>query len=272
MLPTVPALTRALDILELFLKDGHPRSIPEITRELQLPRSTVHDLIKTLADRSYLNVIESSPRRYSPGLRLFQLGSLYRSGVDPQRLSQQVAAEVANRCDETVHVAILDNLDAVYIAKADTSQAVRLVSSIGAILPANCTAGGKVLLSSLSDYDLDNRVAASGPLKGMTKRSVSSLSKLKAELEKIRSGGLGFEYCESNEHAACLAAPVYGADGAIVAAISMTVPVVRWSEDQRPEREQIIIEGAARLSSLLGFMGTESVVRRDTPVPAGSAS
>jgi DNA-binding IclR family transcriptional regulator len=127
----VPAVTRALDILELFLEGDGTLSAPEVTRKLQLPRTTVHELLTTLASRSYLVPLPEQPGRYRLGVRTYQLGSRYAEQLDLAAEGQRVAREVAETCDETVHVAILEDTDVIYIAKVDSTHAVRMVSAAG---------------------------------------------------------------------------------------------------------------------------------------------
>src|SRR5215203_2637999 len=111
----VPAVTRALDILELFLDGDETLSAPEITRSLGLPRTTVHELLTTLAARNYLVTVPDQPGRYRLGVRPYQLGSRYAAQLDLPAEAQQVARSVAETCDETVHVAILEGTDVIYI-------------------------------------------------------------------------------------------------------------------------------------------------------------
>lgn len=144
----VPAVTRALDILELFLDGDGTLSAPDIVRKLQLPRTTVHELVTTLAARSYIVQVPGQPGRYRLGVRPYQLGSRYAEQLDLAAEGQQVARSVAETCDETVHVAILEGTDVIYIAKVDSTHAVRMVSAAGRRLPAHCTSVGKMLLAS----------------------------------------------------------------------------------------------------------------------------
>lgn len=125
----VPAVTRALDILELFLDGDGTLSAPDIVRRLQLPRTTVHELVTTLAARSYIVQVPGQPGRYRLGVRPYQLGSRYAEQLDLAAEGQQVARSVAETCDETVHVAILEGTDVIYIAKVDSTHAVRMVSA-----------------------------------------------------------------------------------------------------------------------------------------------
>ena len=151
----VPAVTRALDILELFLDGDGTLSAPDIVRKLQLPRTTVHELVTTLAARSYSCRCPASPGRYRLGVRPYQLGSRYAEQLDLAAEGQQVARTVAETCDETVHVAILEGTDVIYIAKVDSTHAVRMVSAAGRRLPAHCTSVGKMLLASLPEAGAD---------------------------------------------------------------------------------------------------------------------
>ncbi|MFP8963118.1 IclR family transcriptional regulator [Streptomyces nanhaiensis] len=253
----VPAVTRALDILELFLDGDGILSAPEITRKLGLPRTTVHELVTTLAARSYLVPVPEQPGRYRLGVRTYQLGSRYAEQLDLAAEGQQVARSVAETCDETVHVAILEGTDVIYIAKVDSTHAVRMVSAAGRRLPAHCTSVGKMLLASLPPDELDARLPGPGdePLRAMTENSITSPEKLREALAEIRARGVAVERRESNPDVSCVAAPVRDGTGKVVAALSISVPMIRWSEERRAELEALAVGGAAELSARLGHRG-----------------
>jgi IclR family KDG regulon transcriptional repressor len=247
----VPAVSRALDILELFL--DHPAlSAPEITELLGLPRTTVHELVTTLTDRSYLVQSPGQPTRYRPGMRLFQLGGVFADQLDLAHEAREAARRIAADCDETVHVAVLDGADVVYIAKVDSTHPVRMVSAVGRRLPANCTGVGKMLLSGLSPEALDARCPRDRELPGMTPQSITSPTRLRAHLEEIRADGLSYDECESNEAVFCVAAPVYDHTGDMVAAVSVSVPSIRWDDERRDRWSGLIRHGVAELSQRLG--------------------
>jgi IclR family KDG regulon transcriptional repressor len=247
----VPAVTRALDILELFL-DRPSLSAPEITEHLGLPRTTVHELVTTLTDRAYLVAMPGQPTRYRLGMRLFQLGGMFADRLDLAHEAREVARKVAASCDETVHAAVLDGADVVYIAKVDSTHPVRMVSAVGRRLPAHCTGVGKMLLSGLSTDALDARCPRDRELSGMTPRSITSPARLRAHLEEIRATGLAYDECESNEAVHCVAAPVYDHTGDMVAAMSVSAPSLRWNAARRDEWGDLIRRGAAELSQRLG--------------------
>lgn len=251
----VPAVTRALDILELFLDGDGTLSAPDIVRKLQLPRTTVHELVTTLAARSYIVQVPGQPGRYRLGVRPYQLGSRYAEQLDLAAEGQQVARSVAETCDETVHVAILEGTDVIYIAKVDSTHAVRMVSAAGRRLPAHCTSVGKMLLASLPEAELAARIPADAELIAMTENSITEPAALLAHLAEIRRRGIAVESRESNTDVSCVAAPVRDRTNRVVAALSISVPMIRWSDDRLDELTQLAAKGAADLSERLGHRG-----------------
>jgi IclR family KDG regulon transcriptional repressor len=253
MARAVPAVQRAFDVLELFLQE-HELSAPEITAKLGLPRTTVHELVGTLVERHYLAPAGRDNTRYRLGVRGFQLGSAYAERLDIAREGQVVAEEVAERCRETVHIAVLEDRDVLYVAKVDSSHPVRMVSAVGRRLPAHCTAVGKVLLAALPRTELDV-LYANVRLTAMTANSITNRKMLREELDKARFGnGLAREYCESNQDVACVAAPVRDHTGHVVAAMSISVPILRWSETAETDFRELVGEGGRTLSERLGHI------------------
>lgn len=247
----VPAASRALDILELFL-DAPVLAAADVVNRLGLPRTTVHELLGTLVDRSYLLVVPGQPLRYQLGVRLFQLGSVFAQQLDLAREAQRVAAEVAAECDETVHVAILDGTDVIYIARVESTHPVRMISAVGRRLPAHSTGVGKMLLSSLTDEEIDALYRDRDELPSVTPNTITSVSRLRAELAEIDARGLAYDEAESSEDVHCVATGVRDHSGAMVAAMSVSVPVMRWSTERRDVLADLVRAGSARLSESLG--------------------
>lgn len=246
----VPAVSRAFDILELFLDVDGALTAPEIVRALGLPRTTVHELVSTLLVRGYLATDRSGG--YRLGVRVHQLGSRYAERLDLATEGGHVAREVAGSCGESVHVAILEDTHVIYIAKADSTHAVRMVSAAGRRLPAHCTAVGKLLLAHLPEEELYRRVPRESALAAMTPDSITEPAVLYAQLTHVREHGTAVEECESNLDVSCVAAPVRDAAGNVVAALSISVPTIRWAKRRRDEWERLVTTGAHDLSARLG--------------------
>ena len=247
----VPAVIRALDILELFL-DRPQLSAREVAERLDLPRTTVHELLVTLVARAYLISVPGQPVQYRLGMPVFQLGAAFANRLDLVREAQGVARDVAAACDEAVHVAVLDGADVVYLVKVDSTHPVRMVSGVGLRLPAHCTAVGKVLLASLDSQSLD-AVLAQDPLPGMTPASITAPDLLRAHLDEVRADGLAVDIGESDSAMRCVAAAIRDHSGATIAAMSVSAPIIRWTTPSQVTWAKLVREGAAMLSARMGY-------------------
>lgn len=246
-------MTRAADILELFLEHEGPLSAPEIARRVGLPRTTVHELIHTLVDRSLLAVASDGDRQFTLGPTVLSLGYRYQMGLDVAREGQLVAQRIAAQCGETVHVATLAWDEVLYVAKVDTSKTVRMVSTVGGRLPAHVTAVGKVLLAFLSAEELDARLPLDQPLRALTSNSITDGDQLRKVLDEVRATGIAREIRESNQDVGCVAAPVRDHTGTVKAAMSISAPMERHTPGLLREWEATVSQGASELSERLGW-------------------
>jgi DNA-binding IclR family transcriptional regulator len=248
----VPAVIRALDILELFL-DRPQLSAREVAERLDLPRTTVHELLVTLVARAYLISVPGQPVQYRLGMPVFQLGAAFAGRLDLVREAQGVAQEIAAACNEAVHVAVLDGADVIYLVKVDSTHPVRMVSAVGRRLPAHCTAVGKILLAALDRASLD-AVLAKGDLAGMTPESITDPDRLRSHIEGVRADRVAVDIGESDSAMRCVAAAVRDHSGATVAAMSLSAPIIRWTPQAQTEWPELIREGAATLSARMGYV------------------
>lgn len=248
----VPAVVRALDILELFLDDRADASAAEIGETLDLPRTTVHELISTLRTRGYLEPSTVPAGRVELGRRLFELGNAYAERHDLIVEGQRAAERLAARCQETVHLTVRDGTDVVYVVKVDSTHSVRMVSSVGRRLPAHCTAGGKMLLASLAPEVLDELYPRSSDLTALTPNSITSPARLREVLEDAARQGIAEDDGESTPEVRCVAAPIRDRHARVIAAASISVPTSRWSRQRRGELASLVRDAARDLSDRLG--------------------
>lgn len=249
----VPAVARAFDILELFLDETGPLGAPEIAARLGLPRSSVHELLRTLVARGYLEASPESPNRFALGLRAFELGNAYAADLDLTREGGRVAREVAAACDETVSVAVLDGDDVVYVVKVESTQPVRSVAARRA--PAYCTGSGKVLLAGLTDAEVAARYVGREPFAAVTPNTVTTLARLRDELARARARGVALDDRETHLNQRCVAAPIYDHTGRLVAALTVSGPATRLDGDRLAQIEELARRAAADLSRRLGNRG-----------------
>jgi IclR family KDG regulon transcriptional repressor len=261
---TVPAVARAIQLLELFLDEPGPLSIPQITASLGIHRSSVHELVRTLLQHGLLAEAVERPNRYVLGSRMFDFGNAYAARIDLLTEAQHITRAIATACEESVSLAVLDGIDVTYVVKADGTHLMRTVTYPGRRLKAHCTGAGKMLLAGLSDEELTARFQGV-ELIGMTDHSIDTFEHLRSELAEIRMRQLSFDDNEAHLGVRCLAAPIYDHTGSMVAAMSISGPSVRVSDERQPALETILRGGALDLSHRLGYR--PQAARRSSPAP-----
>jgi len=246
----VPALARGLRILELLAEATQPMRVADIAVRLDIPRSATYELINTLRLHRFLE--QDSDGRMMLGAKLAMLGARFESGIDVPRLAAEAARDLRDRSDETVQVAVLDDRYVLYIAKADSSRQLRLVSNLGRRLPAHVTGLGKVLLAALPADEFDRRMAGV-QLETFTNTSIADLDTLRAELADVRRAGFAIDNAESTPEVRCVAAPIQDTSGETIASISISVPSIRMTDDRLTECTILVRDAAAALSRRLGY-------------------
>lgn len=229
--------------------------ISEIASRLELPRSATYELVATL--KAYRVVDQTTDGSVVLGAKLYMLGASFAAGVDIGRLSIETARELRDQVDETIQVAVLDDRFVLYIAKADSSRQLRLVSNIGRRLPAHVTGLGKALLAALPDAEL-KELFENVEMERYTPTSIGSLADLQTEVARIRAQGYAIDDCESNPDVRCVAAQVRDSAGAVVAAISISVPESRMTDSVLAGHIAKVTEAADRLSRRLGYQASHA--------------
>ncbi|MBO4209926.1 IclR family transcriptional regulator [Micromonospora echinofusca] len=221
----VKSAGRALDVLEALAAAPSGRSLVELARALEIPKSSLHGILRTMTQRGW---VEADPTgsRFSLGVRALQVGAAYLEADDTTGLLGGVLDQLSARFGETVHLGRLDGAHIVYLAKRESVHPLRLYSAIGRQLPAHATALGKALLAERPDEVVDRMLH--WPLPALTARTVTDPAQLHAELATIRSQGYAVDREENTEGIVCFAVVVPLVEPA-VDAISLSIPVARLS-------------------------------------------
>jgi DNA-binding IclR family transcriptional regulator len=250
--PLVPAVTRAVAILDLLSTDREPLGVTAIARRLGLPKSSVANICGALTDGGLLR---PNGTGYSLGQRVVQLSAAYLSGVNQVQLFHDACAELDVASRETVQLAVLgDRLDVLYIARREGSYPVRLASTLGRALPASCTGTGKAMLAELPPGELNERLDNAGPLPSLTSNSITEAEPLLEELARIRRHGFALDNEEVIEGVVCVAVAVPGlSPSGQRLALSVTLLKPRASDDVVSAIARELQEIAPRISTGLGF-------------------
>jgi IclR family acetate operon transcriptional repressor len=208
---------RAFTLLTAFRSGEGELSLAELCRRTGIAKPTAHRLLGELAG---WGVVERTERGVRLGLRLFELGQLVPQQRDLLEVAAPFLADLFEATHETVHLAVPDGTDVVYVQKLAASGSPDIPSRLGGRMPAYCTGVGKALLAFGPPDRLAATLAAGLPRR--TPRTVVAPGLLCSELGTIRHSGIAEEHEESAPGIACVAAPVLGPDGLAVAALSIT--------------------------------------------------
>ena len=252
----VKSAARVLDILEYLARSDRELTLTQIATALGLPKSSTWLLLQTLVGRDYLELASASGP-FSLGPKVMELAGAYTRKAGLLQSFPAIARGLVQACEETVQLAVLSGIEILYLAKEDGTRPVRLVSDTGQRLPAYATALGKVLLASLSDAELKERLS-NAPLTRMTSHTITSIPHLMRELALVHTRGYAIDNEEVEDGLLCFAAPVRDADGRVVAAISVAVPKNRVGEGETDRYVGLIREGAGELSRRIGYLDPAS--------------
>jgi DNA-binding IclR family transcriptional regulator len=247
-LKTVGDAFAVLDAISLKLV---PMGIAELSKQVGIGRSKVHRILDTL---KYWGCVEqdSDTHKYILGPKVLELAMNKLKATDLIKVVSPYLERLVKECEETVHLAVLDKGQVLYLDKKQGPQAIGIISKVGQRLPAHCTGLGKVLLAYLEEESLNEVINTVG-LSRFTKNTITDKKRLKEELSKVREQGFAEDNEEIEDGLCCIAAPIRNYQGIVIAAISVSIPAFRMSGTKKEQMKRIVIEKAQRISMQLGY-------------------
>lgn len=264
-------VTKALQVLQAFTYEHPVLGVSELARRLEMGKSSVHRILSTLAEQGF--VVKTADDRYRLGLKLHELGQQVVSSLELREVAHVPLEKLRNETGETVHLAVLEGSDVVYVHRIESQATLRMFSRVGRRVPAHTTSSGKCLLAFGEEADVEEVIAAGLPRVGP--RTITSRSAFLQALKKIRADGFAVSVEENERGVISIGAPVFGHDRSCVAAISMAAPMLRISEDKVPHFSRIVRRCALEISSGMGFLerpGTKTVDETALSAPVRSRS
>jgi DNA-binding IclR family transcriptional regulator len=265
---SVKSAERVLTLLETIGAAPNGATFTELHTGLGIPKSSLYALLEVLTARNY---IESDPvsRRYVPGVRLWETGIAYHRHHGILKHAHAIMETIVHRVNETVQFAKLAGGDNVYLAKVDSTHALRLQSDVGARLSAHATGIGKALLAELDEREVRRRFPGER-LQVYTRNTIANVSDLLDELSVVRERGFAIDNEEYTTGVFCLAVPVFDGAGIASHALSVSVPTLRASRGGLAQMLAAIAEGSAQISAGIGFSPSRSRLKSlSDPAAAG---
>jgi DNA-binding IclR family transcriptional regulator len=223
-------LDKAMQILHAFSHEEPELGIGELSARLGIHKSIVSRLAGGL--RAW-QLLEQDPRTklFRVGAGAFRLGAIYSGRQGLQKICAPFLSALVAQTHQTCHVAILDNTSMLVVATMESSDALRVIMRLGDRRALHATGGGKLMLAFVPG--LMERLLEQGPLPALTPATITSVSKLKAEVDAAKRDRIAFNVGESTLGAGAVAAPILEPDGTFIAALSSVFPLGALNESQR---------------------------------------
>ncbi len=245
------AVERALAMLEAVSHEPNGLSNADISRRLNIPKSSASYILRTLETRGYLNRNPESGK-YRVGLKVLSLSRGALTGIDVRDVALPIMRQLMKQTHLTCHLAILDGPMAVYIEKVEPEGFIKMDTWVGRRMPVHATSVGKSLVAHIAREHLEKIIAERG-MEKRTPRTITTLPKLFKELEKVRELGYSVDDEENNMGARCVGAPVFNQDGQIEAALGLSGTINQVNTQTMPRILEHLKDAARHVSMQLGY-------------------
>jgi len=247
----LPAVDRAMSLFELLAEAQTGLTLSQLSRKLDIPKSTAHYLIHTLHTRGYLQR-SSDGRHYSLGLRFADVARGDNAEMSLRTLTIPYLRQIVARLDLTATLAVRRSAEAAIVARVESRHDEGGGAWVGRHVDLHCTAQGKALILDLSEEEL-SKLFAGRELARFTSKTICSLSALKVHLMEVQARGFAVNDEEMVSGIRAVAAPVVDSSGAIIASVTVrgTTRLIPTHLIAQLGREMILVsrEISQRMSS-----------------------
>jgi IclR family acetate operon transcriptional repressor len=261
--PMVGVIRKVLSILELLDSAPSGLQLNQIAEGTGINKSTAHRFLCHLGSEGYL--FRDGFGNYMVGAKLSRLGSGASFQSTLSKLARPVMENLRKITGETINLAVLDGTDVLYIDVLETVHTFRLVTRIGSHLPFYSTSLGKAMVAAIADSTRLEELLNGVEFEPTTPRSINNIGRLKKQLAIVRRQGYALDDEEAVAGIRCIGAAILEANGEVVAALSISGPVVRFTSDRVPLFSRELRKAVREVSWLLGNRS------RDKP-PAAQSS
>lgn len=241
-------LLRGLDLLDAVVES--PATLSELSRRLDLNRSTVHRLASALVERHYLRLVPGDG--YMLGHKLLELGFAARQQIDLPRIARPHLERLSNLTEDTVHLGVMEGNKALYLDKLPGKRRVEVGSRVGERHPLCSTGLGKSLLldgnPEMWRQQYEKELGADAC-------EDHQFDQWQEGMQRYASGGFSFDLEENEDRIRCVGAPVRDESGVIVAAISVSSVAQYMADERMSELASVVKETADEISRELGWSG-----------------
>lgn len=258
---TLSSVRNALHILQTFTYDEPVIGVSEFSRRLSMNKSTVHRTLQTLLEEGFVRRTDDG--RYALGLKLWELGSRMVHGLQLREVAHPIMEELRNETGETVHLAILDGAEVVYVHRLESRAGLTLFRRLGFRMPVHTTSSGKAILAFSPPEVVDAVIEAGLPPRGPA--TLTDPDAFRAALQQLRETGVIVSVDESEAGAVSVGAPVFDHTGGVVGGLSVVGPSQRFTPDNIERFTRLVAEAGRQIT--VGMGGQPVLFERERSDP-----
>lgn len=245
----VQALSRALHVLWSMTENNRGWTLEDLAAHHALNKASMLRILRTLETH---RVVLRDNDSYFIGPRVLDLSHAYLQKLELDSVARPFMERLASETGQTVSLAILDNVEIIYVAFEKAQRELDIQSQIGARHPANATALGKVMLADCDPVTLASELR-DYPLPRLTHRTIHSVDALLANLDQVRAQGYALDDEERGIGIRCIAAPIRRSDGRVIAAISIAGAIFHMGDDVIASHIKHVCKAADAIAARFGF-------------------
>lgn len=247
----VQSVDRAVSVLEILAQRGEA-GVSEVAADIGVHKSTAFRLLAALEERE---LVEQTQERgkYRLGFGILRLANAVPGQLDVTQQSRGICEQLAAQLGETVNIAVRRSHFVVNIDQARGPSTVATHNWVGELTPLHATSSGKVLLAYMTPDERCNMLESSGLVK-LTPHTITSQRELEAQFEAAARDGYAFSIEELEEGLTAVAAPVRDHTGSVIAALSVSGPVYRFTQERMREVVSDVVAAAAAIGHRMGHL------------------
>ncbi|MBU1237486.1 MAG: IclR family transcriptional regulator [Gammaproteobacteria bacterium] len=242
----IQVIERMMKLLDVLSYYHDPVGLKQLALETGLHPSTAHRILAAMTSSGFVE--RADPGTYRLGIRLLELGNVVKSRINIRDSAMPQMQALHEKIGESVNLGVRQGDEIVYVERTSSGRSsIRVVHLVGARAPLHVTAAGKLYLAEFSRSELGEYARRTG-LNGLTPASITTLSALEREIDRVRRHGVAYDNEEIEQGLRCVAAPVRDDTGELVAGLSVSAPAERYN----PDWAQLLRATAEAVSAAIG--------------------
>lgn len=245
------SIKRCALILNALGSQNKELGISELSRLLDLHKSTVHRMLVTLEDENFV-AYNKTLQKFRLGIKLLELGSMAKEQIDIKNVAWPIMQEIAQKTEESIDLNILIDDRRVSIEKIESPHDLRRTIQLGKSLPLYCGGSGKAILAFLPNSEIE-RILQKSDLVPLGPNTIINPEVLNEHLKEIREKGYAMSFEERTLGSASIAAPILNEQNYAIASLSISGPSLRFTEEKISLFASLVKKAASDISNDCGY-------------------